>query len=90
MKIFKDVLKMDLQLSESKRPEEADKKDHPNFCPYHRILGHSIENCYVFKDWIERQYQEGNITLRKSVLLDQLAEHTNYVSVALQRETVWR
>ncbi|KAH7691876.1 Retrotransposon gag domain-containing protein [Dioscorea alata] len=46
MKIFKDALKVGLQLAESKRPEEADKKDHPNFCPYHRILGHSIENCY--------------------------------------------
>ena len=89
MKIFKDALKVGLQLPESKRPEEADKKDHPNFCPYHRILGHSIENCYVFKDWIERQYQEGKITLSKSVLLDQPAEHTNYVSVAPQGETSW-
>ncbi|KAH7688681.1 Retrotransposon gag domain-containing protein [Dioscorea alata] len=89
IKIFKDALKVGLQLPESKRPEEADKKDHPNFCPYRRILGHSIENCYVFKDWIERQYQEGKITLSKNVLLDQPAEHTNYVSVALQEEALW-
>ena len=54
MKIFKDALKVGLQLLESKRPEETDKKDHHNFCPYHGILGYSIENCYAFKDWIER------------------------------------
>ena len=50
MKIFKYALKVGLQLPESKEPEEANKKDHSNFCPYHRILGHSIENCYVFKN----------------------------------------
>ena len=52
MKIFKDALKVGLQLPKSKRLEKADKKDHRNFCPYHRILGYSIENYCVFKDWI--------------------------------------
>jgi hypothetical protein len=28
--------------------------DNPNFCPYHRILGHPIEDCWVFKDRVER------------------------------------
>lgn len=53
MKIFKDTLKVGLQLPESKWPEEIDKKDHPNFCPYHKILGHSIVNFYVHKDFIK-------------------------------------
>ena len=86
MKIFKDTLKMGLQLPESKRFEEADKKNHPKFYPYHRMLGYWIKNCYVFKDWIEQQYLERKITLSKCVLLDQLAEHTNYVSVVPQEE----
>lgn len=33
MKIFKDALKVRLQLPQSKQLEEADKKDHPNFYP---------------------------------------------------------
>ena len=33
-----------LKLSEIRRPE-----DDPNYCLYHRMLGHPIENCYIFK-----------------------------------------
>ncbi|KAH7655809.1 Retrotransposon gag domain-containing protein [Dioscorea alata] len=79
-KIFKDAVSEGLQLPECKRPEEQSKKDHPNYCPYHRVLGHTIEDCYVFKDWVERQYQEGKITLSKNVLSEQPAEHTRYVT----------
>ncbi|KAH7690271.1 NAD(P)-binding domain-containing protein [Dioscorea alata] len=79
-KIFKDAMREGLQLPECKRPEEQSKKDHPNYCPYHRVLGHTIEDCYVFKDWVERQYQEGKITLSKNVLSEQQAEHTRYVT----------
>ncbi|KAH7689408.1 Retrotransposon gag domain-containing protein [Dioscorea alata] len=79
-KIFKDAVREGLQLPECKRPEEQSKKDHPNYCPYHRVLGHTIEDCYVFKDWVERQYQEGKITLSKNVLSEQPAEHTHYVT----------
>jgi hypothetical protein len=52
--IFRGALKNGLALPASKRPEDADKSDEPNFCPYHRVLGHSIEDCWVFKDWIEK------------------------------------
>ncbi|KAJ0962975.1 hypothetical protein J5N97_028097 [Dioscorea zingiberensis] len=76
MKIFKDAVKEGLQLPECKRPEEQNKKDHPNYCPYHRVLGHTIEDCYVFKDWVERQYQEGKITLSKNVLPSVNRKHT--------------
>ncbi|KAJ0962210.1 hypothetical protein J5N97_030038 [Dioscorea zingiberensis] len=80
LKIFKDAVKEGLQLPECKRPEEQNKKDHPNYCPYHRVLGHTIEDCYVFKDWVERQYQEGKITLSKNVLSEPSTEHTRYVT----------
>ncbi|KAH7673935.1 hypothetical protein IHE45_08G039000 [Dioscorea alata] len=79
-KIFKDAVREGLQLPECKRLEEQNKKDHPSYCPYHRVLGHTIEDCYVFKDWVERQYQEGKITLSKNVLSKQPAEHTRYVT----------
>jgi hypothetical protein len=43
--IFRGALKNGLALPASKRPEDANKSDEPNFCPYHRILGHAIEDC---------------------------------------------
>jgi hypothetical protein len=70
IKIFQDAMQNGLKLADSKRPEEANRSDEPNFCPYHRLLGHTIENCWVFKDWVERKYQAGEITLSKGVLQD--------------------
>ena len=55
-KIFKDAMKAGLTLPECKRPNEASKSDDPNFCPYHRVLGHPIGDCWVFKDWVEKRY----------------------------------
>jgi hypothetical protein len=49
-KIFRRAVKNGLALLASKCPKDADKSDEPNFCPYHRVLGHSIEDCWVFKD----------------------------------------
>jgi hypothetical protein len=48
--IFRGALKNGLALPANKCPEDANKSDEPNFCPYHRVLGHSIEDCWVFKD----------------------------------------
>ena len=62
-KLFKQALKDGLQLPDSKRPAEANKTDDPNYCPYHRIMGHTIEECYVFKDWLERKVKAGEIKL---------------------------
>lgn len=48
-KILKDAMKNGLKLADSKRPDEMKHSDDPNFCPYHRLLGHTIEDCWVFK-----------------------------------------
>ena len=74
-KIFRDALRDKLPLPACKRPEDADKADQPNFCPYHRMLGHTIKDCYIFKDIIERRYRNGEIQLPASVLQDP-APHT--------------
>jgi Retrotransposon gag protein len=66
--IFRGAVKNGPTLPASKRPEDADKSDEPNFCPYHRVLGHSIEDCWVFKDWVEKAYKNGEITLPKGFL----------------------
>jgi hypothetical protein len=66
--IFRGAVKNGLALPASKCPEDADKSDEPNFCPYHKALGHSIEDCWVFKDWVEKEYKNGEITLPKGFL----------------------
>ncbi|PKU84533.1 hypothetical protein MA16_Dca003046 [Dendrobium catenatum] len=43
-KIFRKALKIGLQLPESRRPELAGMTDDPNYCPYHRIISHPIED----------------------------------------------
>ena len=42
-----------LKLSESKRSEDISKVDDPNYCLYHRIVGHPTKNCYIFKDVLQ-------------------------------------
>jgi len=43
--IFKEALKNGLELPMSKRLEDAEKSDNPNYCPYHKILGHTLKDC---------------------------------------------
>jgi len=38
-----------LKLPKIRRIEEVGKTDNPNYCLYHRILGHPTKSCYVFK-----------------------------------------
>jgi hypothetical protein len=74
-------MKNGLALPASKRPKDANKSDEPNFCPYHRVLGHSIEDYWVFKDWIEKAYKNGEITLPQGFLQSPAAhEQANTIS----------
>jgi hypothetical protein len=64
--IFEQALKSGLTLPACKRPTDIDKANEGEFCPYHRVLGHTIEECWVFKDLIENGYKDGTIQLPKS------------------------
>ena len=33
----------------------------PNFCPYHCILGHTLDDCFVVKNIIPKMIDEGTI-----------------------------
>ncbi|PKU83281.1 hypothetical protein MA16_Dca006682 [Dendrobium catenatum] len=68
-KLFRQALKAGLELLECKRPEESKHSDDPNYCPYHRVVSHPIEDCYVFKDWLEKMYKRGELTLSDNVLV---------------------
>ena len=42
-----------LKLPEIRHPGEVSKTDNPNYCLYHRILGHPTKSCYIFKDILQ-------------------------------------
>ncbi|XP_078160179.1 uncharacterized protein LOC144555652 [Carex rostrata] len=67
-KIFKQALEDGLELPICKRPEEASMVNHPKYCPYHRILGHTIEDCWAFKDLVEQKIKEGRMHLAPSAM----------------------
>jgi hypothetical protein len=48
--------------------EEGDirKVEEGDLCPYHRVLGHTIEKCWIFKDVIEKGCQDETIQLSES------------------------
>ena len=68
-KLFGECLQQQLiTLPTSRRPAEADKVGEPNYCPYHRVLGHCIEDCFVFKDAAEQLIQAGVVNMRKFLI----------------------
>ena len=42
-----------LKLSELRCPEEVGRTEDPNYCLYHKMLGHPTKNCYIFKDVLQ-------------------------------------
>ena len=41
------------KLLEIKRLEDVGEAEDPNYCLYHRMLGHPTKNCYIFKDVLQ-------------------------------------
>ncbi|KAL0456183.1 UNVERIFIED_CONTAM: hypothetical protein Slati_0957500 [Sesamum latifolium] len=64
--IFDDLLEANLiDLLEMKRPEEAERKDDPKYCKYHHLVGHAIQDCFVFKDKVMQLARQGKISLEE-------------------------
>ncbi|KAL0445566.1 UNVERIFIED_CONTAM: hypothetical protein Slati_1684500 [Sesamum latifolium] len=64
--MFDDLLEANLiNLPEMKRPEEAEWKDDPKYCKYHRLVGHAIQDCFVFKDKVMQLARQGKISLEE-------------------------
>ncbi|NAV33006.1 hypothetical protein EE071_28375 [Klebsiella pneumoniae] len=69
-KMFKNISKKsDFILPEAKYPEKPGDKENPNYCPYHRMISHTIEDCFSFKDWLERNYKKGLIVIPPEYLV---------------------
>ncbi|TYK11760.1 retrotransposon gag protein [Cucumis melo var. makuwa] len=65
-----------IQLSECKRPEQAEKVDDPNYCKYYQVISHLVEKCFVLKELILKLTRENKIELDT----DKVAQ-TNHVAV---------
>ncbi|KAL0381298.1 UNVERIFIED_CONTAM: hypothetical protein Sangu_0194100 [Sesamum angustifolium] len=64
--IFDDLLNANLiKLPEMKRPEEAGKTNDPKYCKYHRLVGHSIHNYFIFKDKVMQLARQEKISLEE-------------------------
>ncbi|KAH0746046.1 hypothetical protein KY285_007703 [Solanum tuberosum] len=64
------------ELPEMKQPDEVGRSDDRKYCKYHRLVGHPIEKCFVFKDKIMDLAHKGKIELEDEKL------NSNQVSVA--------
>lgn len=59
---FEELLALKLfELPKIKRPQEARRINDPNYCKYHRLMGHPIEKCFNFKSsvyhfWLTRSH----------------------------------
>ena len=42
-----------MKLPEAKRPDEVGKTDDPNYCLYHRMVGHPTKSYFIFKDVLQ-------------------------------------
>ena len=52
-----------LNLPEPQRPDQVNMDDNPLYFPYHRYVGHAIEDCIAFKEWLQRAVNEKRVTL---------------------------
>jgi len=42
----------------------------PNYCPYHRYVHRPLEDCWVFQNWMQREYEAGRLALGEDALLN--------------------
>lgn len=52
-----------LNLPEPRRPDQVNMTNNPLYCPYHRYVGHTIEDCITFKEWLQKAIDEKRINL---------------------------
>ncbi|CAL2227449.1 unnamed protein product [Prunus armeniaca] len=55
-----------ITLPESKRPAEANKTNDPKYCRYHRLISHTLKDCYILKDKIQELLNNGSLVIDSS------------------------
>ncbi|XP_070010656.1 uncharacterized protein [Nicotiana sylvestris] len=60
--IFEELLELKLiELPKMKRLDEVGRTNDPNYCKYHRLIGHPMEKCFIFKEKVMDLATEGKI-----------------------------
>ena len=76
--ILEQLLQLKLiELPECRRPKDMGKFDDPNYCKYHRIIGHPIQKCFIFKEQIMKLAKENKIDLNFNEVV-----RSNHVTIA--------
>ncbi|KAL0908051.1 hypothetical protein M5K25_022517 [Dendrobium thyrsiflorum] len=74
-KIFKFLIKKNiLAFPINHKVGEEEQTEHPLYCPFHRHIGHVLEDCFVFKDRVESLMASGEIRLQDSDLVQPQAK----------------
>ncbi|KAL0463336.1 UNVERIFIED_CONTAM: hypothetical protein Slati_0221200 [Sesamum latifolium] len=74
--IFDNLLNANLiELPEMKWLEEAGKTDDLKYCKYHRLVGHSIHDCFIFKDKVMQ------LTCQEKISLEEDNEASNLITI---------
>ncbi|KAG9442388.1 hypothetical protein H6P81_018242 [Aristolochia fimbriata] len=74
-----------LRLPEIKRTGDQSKSKDPNFCKYHRLVGHSTEKCFVLKDRIMELAAQGRIEIEGAE--NTASSHTISIQAEPRRRT---
>ena len=78
LNILEQLLQLKLiKLLECRRPEDMGKVNDPNYCKYHRIIGHPIQKCFIFKEQIRKLAKENKIDLDFNEIVE-----SNHVTIA--------
>ena len=64
--IFGALMENDkLTLLEPKRPGDVGKTNDPRYCPYHQMVSHPLNQCFVVREKINEMWKNGVITFDK-------------------------
>ncbi|KAL0448417.1 UNVERIFIED_CONTAM: hypothetical protein Slati_1398100 [Sesamum latifolium] len=68
-RIFDDLLEANhIDLLEMKRLEKSERRDDLKYYKYHRLVGHAIQDCFVFKDKVMQLVRSGKISLEEDIV----------------------
>lgn len=61
------------------------KERDPNFCPYHRRKGHSLEQCFVFRKTFDKKLKDGEIILQMRALVTCMSDPSPTITTTRAR-----
>jgi hypothetical protein len=57
-----------IKLPDPKRPDQVGMTNNPLYCLYHHYVGHVIEDCVAFKEWLQSTIDEKRLALQPDTI----------------------